>query len=125
MNLSAGADERLGPAARAAVRAFTAAECARALVAGHASRVRLHVGADGLPRRTPRATLLISGLYNSPAVMSALEEIFFGRGENVISLRLAGHYEVDPEVLRSQVRWPEWRAQSRAAFALATELGHR
>ena len=119
------ANQPLPPGVRARVAAFRAAERAIELHPGHESVVRLHHDGRGRPVRTTRAALVISGLFNSPEGMRQLEEFFHRRGENVVNLRLDGHYEKDVSNLASKVRWSTWREQSARAFDLARELGEK
>ena len=122
---AARANPVLEPSARAAVARYRQTEAAFKLIDGHASRVVIHGEARGRPVKTRRSTLIISGLFNSPPAMSALEDEFLSRGENVINLRLAGHFEVDVSSMRGGVRWQMWLEQARQAFELAQILGDR
>jgi pimeloyl-ACP methyl ester carboxylesterase len=121
----AAASDLLDGRARAAIAEFNQLEAQKSLKHGHASLVRLHRDREGRPLRTARTTLIISGLFNSPKSMRALEDYFFARGENVVNLRLAGHYERDLSVLRESVEFATWRAQSRAAFEVASLMSDR
>lgn len=90
----------------------------------HASQVRLQVNSGGAPVFTKHVALLIHGLFLSPRQMELQADEAFKQGYNVISLRLKGHNEKQPDALDS-VTAEDWLQQVFDVYDLAEQLGQK
>ena len=104
---------------------FLAREIGYGVEPGHQSVVRPRRDASGVAVKTKYAVVVVAGLYNSPVSIRPIETHFAAKGDSVISLRLAGHYEADRSAIKNTVRWQTWAAQTVRAVALAREFGDR
>jgi pimeloyl-ACP methyl ester carboxylesterase len=68
--------------------------------------------------------LMLHGLYNSPAWLTSIEDVFRPNGEPVMMSRLAGHFEKDSKAL-TKIEWQQWLNEAEADFQLAKRLGKK
>ena len=115
--------EALSPSTLDKLSSWQNAENTFEIFAGHASVAHVLSGPDGIPIRSQKVAVVVSGLYNSPVHMNALSEYFKSQNMSVLSVRLRGHYDRDRTYLSQTVQWTEWQAQIREVVSLAADLG--
>lgn len=89
----------------------------------HRSQLRRHME-NGQLIKTPLVLVVFHGYQDSPYWTTPLANNFYGRGHNVLNLRLAHHFHRDSSDL-DQADFHDWKAQVEALEPLLHALGDR
>lgn len=103
---------------------FIQSEKASVRLVEAASRIRLQKDGSGRVLFNRPVTILVHGLFNSPAWFQEMENLAFASGSHVLNIRLPGHYTVDPESL-DRVKYDEWMHVTRQSIRWAQVLNSK
>lgn len=100
------------------VKAWADADLTKVSDSSHATQALLQ------KEKSPNCALIMHGLHESPAYMNGLSQFYYSRGFNVISLRLPGHQESNPQNIDS-VKAESWIQAGEQAFNKCLLVGEK